>query len=103
MTNAIYQIRDSFELRPDNSRTFHIRRDEDVDLDGDTQDLSSVLLVINNWKVAVWKGRYYRISQLGIWEDDQDNPFIKVWETDPFAGYEDYEALPEPEGPEYVI
>ncbi len=99
----IYQVQDGGAIRALNVRYFWI---EESLIDGDWMDehlREKVLLVSNDWKFASFKGKSYRVCELGI--DDEDQPFIKVWEKDPFADClpEHMQPLPNDDEPEYVI
>jgi hypothetical protein len=99
----IYQVRDGGGDRVLNIRYFWI---EESRIDGDWMDehlRERVLFVSEDWKFASFKGKSYRVCELGI--DDEDPPFIKVWDKDPFADYlpEYMQPLPEDDGAEYVI
>lgn len=98
----IFLVRDSYPDLVSNTRYFWI--DEDGKIDGDTTDMSIALLVSNDWKFASHKGKSYRVCQIEI-DDDDERPFIKVWEKDPFTDYlPDYmQPMPLDDQPEYSI
>ncbi len=98
----IYQVQDSGPNIALNTRYFWI---EDAKIDGDWLDhhlREKVLLVSNDWKFASFKGKSYRVCEINI---DEDGPFIKVWEKDPFAEHlpEHMARLPDDDEPEYTI
>lgn len=102
----IYQVRDSGPNTFLNTRYFWI---EESKVDGDWQqkDLDGrVLLVSNDWHFASFRGKTYRVCELCI-ESDDDQPFVKVWEKDPFKDFtpEYMPTMPVDDEPEtdYII
>ncbi len=97
----IYLVRDSHPDRILNTRYFWL--DTKKDIQDPASDLSCVLLVSNDWKFASHQGKSYRVCELGI--DDEDPPFVKVWEKDPFQDClpEYMQPLPPHEEAEYAI
>lgn len=86
---------------PDNvSKTRYFWINYAFPVDGDTQE-KDMLLLREDYKFAVYCRKVYRVCQVKF---DDDRPFIKVWEEDPFKGFPDYEQIvDEPETPEYSI
>lgn len=79
----IYFVRDGYPDLALNTRYFWI--DYEVDVKDPGSDLSCVLLLSNDWKFAKYQEKFYRVCELGI--DDEDEPFVKVWEKDPFRNH----------------
>lgn len=98
----LFLVKDSHADLVSNTRYFWI--DEKAYVDGDTKDMGIFILVSNDWKFASHNGKSYRVCQVEI-DDDEERPFIKVWEKDPFADYlpEHIQPTPPDEQPEYVI
>lgn len=58
--------------------------------DGDTEECY-LLLLRTDHKFAVYMNKVYRVCEVMI---DDNEPYIRVWVNDPFAGFPDYEQLP---------
>jgi len=92
---------------PGNYQYFYISLDKFPD--GDTPE-EMTLLIRNDYKFCFFRGRTWRVCQVEF-DDDRffggDEPFIKTWLQDPFAGYDDYEQIDDVQvdsfGPEYCI
>lgn len=84
----VYKINDFLDYLPGNSRTFYISR---LTLDGDDKDMDMVLLLREpDYKFAFFRGKTHRVCQVEFDDDESEPPFVKVWITDPFKGYEDH-------------
>ncbi len=88
-----YQVKSETGIDPV-TRTKYLSLDHNRPVDGDTTDMSKVVILTTDHKFAHYQDHTYRVCQVEL-EDTQDT-FIKIWIVDPFAGYTDYEQLPLP-------
>ncbi len=97
-----FLVRDSgFDL-VSNVRYFWIETNRQIEGDTPTDD---ILLLRSDFKFAHYKGKTHRVCQAEVYDFD-DDPFVKVWQKDPFEGFEGYEQLAEcgfTDDPEYFI
>jgi hypothetical protein len=84
----IYAVRDSGPGSLTNTRYFWI--DQSMNIDG-SHGLENALIVTDDFRFANYLGVYYRVCQAEL---DDDSPFIKIWDSDPFVDFPEYGVLP---------
>jgi len=85
----VFQVRDGGADRVSNVRYFWIEEFLVGDGWDDNRLLSNVLLLSDDYVFASFNGKHYRVCECCLDEDDEEC-FVKVWESDPFV-----DCLPE--------
>ena len=84
-----YHVNDTGSDRVSNTRYFWCRADP-ITYESKAENL---VVLRDDYKFAVYMDKVYRVCEVNLWDDPREN-FVKVWDVDPFAGFDDYEQIP---------
>jgi hypothetical protein len=82
-----YRVADAHPAWIIGTRYFWINMAIPVDGDTSTDD---IVVIREDYKFALYRGQWYRVCEI---EFDDERPFIKCWDPDPFKGVDGYEQI----------